>query len=70
MEKSTETMKYSFDIENLKDIIKKYPELKENISSVLLSEFIIKKVQFLKETLMIVNNLFPNKDIIRKHIHI
>ena len=41
-DKSTETIKNSFDIEKLKDLIKKYPELKENISSVLLSEFIKK----------------------------
>ena len=41
-DQSTETIKNSFDIEKLKDLIKKYPELKENISSVLLSEFIKK----------------------------
>ena len=40
MEKSTETMKDSIGIEKLKDIMKKYLELKENISSVLLSQFI------------------------------
>ena len=46
MEKSTETMKDSFDIEKLKDLMKKYPALKENISSVLLSQFIKKRYSF------------------------
>ena len=70
MEKSTETMKDSIDIEKLKDIIKKYPELKENISSVLLSEF-IKKDTVSKKDIDAIKQLFQNKkDILRNHIHI